>query len=169
MKKLMIALGAVALAAGVQAAQVQWGATATSAYNGQKMYLLTSIAETYDSLEAFEAATIDNGTVSKSGMSYKVAPHFADNDAITKTANYYLAVVDGNTIHYSDVTAGMRDMVFTPPDSTPGAFTIAFANVANSATTATIGGGPSPIPEPTSGLLLLLGVAGLALRRGRRS
>ena len=30
-----------------------------------------------------------------------------------------------------------------------------------------VGGAPGPIPEPTSGLLLLLGVAGLALRRRR--
>ena len=29
------------------------------------------------------------------------------------------------------------------------------------------GPGPSPAPEPTSGLLVLLGLAGLALRRGR--
>ena len=27
----------------------------------------------------------------------------------------------------------------------------------------------APVPEPTSGLLMLLGMAGLALRRGRRS
>ncbi|MBQ0031690.1 MAG: PEP-CTERM sorting domain-containing protein [bacterium] len=35
--------------------------------------------------------------------------------------------------------------------------------------TGTAGSIVESVPEPTSGLLLLLGMAGLALRRGRRS
>ena len=164
MKKLMIAVAIVCAAAMSQAAAVSWLATASSVYNGQKLYLLTSITESYASLEAFEATAIDYGTVAKSGpTAYKVSQRLTEDAAVTKSANFYLAVVDGNTIHYLNMTDTFQPMVYEPPASSPGNVTAVFANVANSTTTATI----DAIPEPTSGLLLLLGVAGLALRRRR--
>ena len=165
MKKIIIAVAIVCAAAISQAAQVKWAATATSAYKDQNLYLLTEIASTYDTLAAFEAAAVDVGQVVKVAANYKVSLRTADNDAITKTSNFYLAVVDGDTIHYLDVTSNFQPFVFAPPESAPGNTSVAFADVATSATTSTIGGGPEPIPEPTSAMLLILGMAGLALRR----
>ena len=165
MKKIILAVAIVCAAAMSQAASVKWQATAAKTYDGQNLYLLTSIATTYDSLEKFEASAIDFGTVSKVAASYKVSAKLTENEAITKTSNFYLAVVDGNTIHYLDVTSSLQPLVYAPPESSPGTASIAFADVAGAATTATIGGGPEPIPEPTSAMLLLLGMAGLALRR----
>ena len=71
---------------------------------------------------------------------------------------------DPTVLHYVDVTTDMRTYVYAPPNSSPGTFSTTFASVATSANTKTIGGS-SPIPEPTSGLLMLVGLGALALRR----
>ena len=174
MKKLVM-IATVACATLVsQAAIVSWGATATSAYNGQTMYLLTSIADSYASEAALAAAAVDSAKVVKSGPKYIVSTHVAVNEGITKTSNFYLAVLDatdGKTLHYLDVTDTFKSYVYAPPENSPGNYSTAFATVANSTTTKTIGGGSGGgegVPEPTSGLLLLVGGAMLALRRKQK-
>ena len=164
MKKLLMAAAIVCVAAVSHAAAVTWTATASSAYNGQTMYLLTAIASQYESLEAFTSSAVDSAVVSKVGPSYKVSQRTAESDKITASSSFYLAVVDstdGMKIHYVDVTTSMKDYVYTPPDSAFGTFSTTFASVATSTMTATVA------PEPTSGLLMLLGIAGLALKRKR--
>ena len=164
MKKLLIAAAIAFIAAVTQAASVMWTATASSAYNGQTMYLLTSISAEYTSVDAFTSSAVDSAKVTKVGPSYKVSQRTAASDAITSSSSFYLAVIDASDatkIHYVDVTDSMKSYVFTPPDSTPGTFSTTFASVATSTLTATVA------PEPTSGLLMLLGLAGLALKRKR--
>ena len=165
MKKLMI-IAAITCATMVsQAAAVDWAATASATYNGQTMYLLTSIAETYASEAALAATAVDSAKVTKSGPKYAVATRTAESDAITAASSFYLAVIDASDatkIHYVDVTSTMQSYVYAPPDSSPGNFSMAFATVANSATTASIAA-----PEPTSGILMLVGLGALALRRRR--
>jgi len=165
MKKLIIAAAIVCAAVASQASTCAWGSTAAKANNGQTMYLLTAITSEYTSLKAFTDTAIDSATVTKVGTKYNITPHSVKNDAVTKTANYYLAIVEGNIITYLDVSTAMRATVYDPPDSAPAAYSVAFADVAGSTTMAEIV--PEPTPEPTSAMLLLLGVAGLALKRKR--
>ena len=169
MKKLLIIVSIICAVTLSHAASVKWEASASKNFEGQKLYLLTSIASTYDSFEKFNAAAVDVGTVEKLGPNYKVSGREAKGDAITKSSNFYLAAIgaDGKTIHYLDVTGKFQSMVFEPPEHEPGTAASDFTTVLESTTTATIGGDPGPAPEPTSGLLLIFGVAGLALRRRR--
>ena len=68
-------------------------------------------------------------------------------------------IADGNAYYMTDAmnTAGLT---YTPPESIPGVLEFEATAFGSEGTVAA--------PEPTSGLLLLLGVAGLALRRKQK-
>ena len=74
------------------------------------------------------------------------------------------SIADGSTYD----TTGVKDVsayVYTPPESSPGQFMFYVDDFTTKG--APIGGSTPIIPEPTTGLLVLLGVAGLALKRKR--
>ena len=165
MRKIVIAACAVAFTTMANAASVSWGVSGgTSADLGTSVYLLTQYSATYDSLEAFEGTAISVGAIAKSGPNYKVATKAVADDAVTKTSNYYLAIVNGNDITILDVTDGMAAKVYDPEaqETNPGAFTTTLSAIKGGSISAQI------VPEPTSGLLLLVGIAGLALRRKQK-
>ena len=91
--------------------------------------------------------------------------------------NFYMAIVNGDDVFMSASSASSAQASDTSLITINGMTTA--TKKAFSDSTATFGasgagwystassGGGEPVPEPTSGLLMLLGVAGLALRRRR--
>ena len=176
MKKLIVMLGAIALAIGVQAASVDWRVN----YSGQG----TTWSANGATVMAFDAANyatiIDLVTVSGSetlaadlaGYSFGSAT-FSNNRGAASTAvtrsddapnsMFWMIFADGSTeagktvlwTAASDVTGN-----FYEPPASGTEFGLNAASFANSGTIANV-------PEPTSGLLMLVGLAGLALRRRR--
>ena len=172
MKKLMVALAAVAMAAGVQAASVDWKCSASSGDVGDIVYVMlgSSAQQTWESLAAIQAEAISSGTIAKSGSGQR-ATYFALAEGVTGVSvsdSLYTVIVSADGKMYgvsSPVSAA--DKVYDPDkqEGSKGYLAVGFATP-----TTEFAPGPIPppiIPEPTSGLLLLLGVAGLALRRRR--
>ena len=178
MKKLMIAAAIVCAAVVGQAASVNWDVYWAYSKNGS--------VNTYDDGSVVNYWIVNMGTatdtsglsVDKDGNlvnsdSYSVVgtgsiPTFGNGTAEGTIANgNYLAMViydSANGLYGVSDANAVSGIVADPP--TAGSLAAAFQNdggtegyiIANT---------PVPVPEPTSGLLMLIGVAGLALRRRR--
>ena len=180
MKKLMIAACAVALAAVANAGTCYWGTdmetyvykpgTATKV-NGLTALLFDATAYDQTSLLAdFRGAGAD---MSKSLNSIGVAGGEVYDeggfDGLTAGQNYklYFAIIDSA----NDQIFITNDKSVTGPGT--GKETEAFWDTTKASKAAALETGYAgmgwytAVPEPTSGLLLLLGVAGLALKRKR--
>ena len=191
MKKLIIASIAAVVGLAVNAATVDWqvqitGGSASGAYAGYTAYLVNA--------SAWDATTISDATFSDSSIVLDSAVFNAGSGKSSKTyttldttnatnprsvdvtslsegsqLNVYYVILNTNAdpdtyYKWADTLTGRSE---TGDAATTANMTI--ANSTLSAATWTTVGGSSPIPEPTSGLLLVLGMAGLALRRCRRS
>ena len=167
MKKLIIMLGAVAVAIGVQAASVDWKVAGTSASNGYTVYLLTDLAASYADVAALASAAVANGTIAKNGRDYYAAgtvKSAAITTASMKEA-YWAIVTSADATSFNYVKADMSALVYDPDNQEASSGTFNSVSAANMLAGTKMDFGSSPVPEPTSGLLMLLGVAGLALRR----
>ena len=169
MKKMIIAFALVAAAVCAKAAAVDWSASATKADVGAKVYLLTAIADSYADVGSLISSAVgDVGVVAAQGRSYGTQVVKPVDAAITSSSNFYLALVaeDEKSFTYIDVTSGMSAMVYDPQaqETSKGTFKSSISAI-SAGTQMNIG---QAVPEPTSGLLLLLGMAGLALRRKQK-
>lgn len=179
MKKLLLTLAAVAIAASVHAATVSWQTVAMYNESGAKvadtatLYVYLIDKDTYDGLSdvwaTYGADVKAGGTNADGSKATGKYTHKATVGAPATTAantTYYAALIatygTGDDMKYYAEKASV-----TTGDDGNGAFTTFGAGKLDSATAAASGWTTASVPEPTSGLLMLLGIAGLALRRRR--
>ena len=180
MKKLMFMLAAVVMAASVHAASVSWSTVAMYNAEGSKVadtatvyvYLmdadaytaLTDVWATYgDNVKAGGSEAVASKTSGK--FTHKASNIYAPNGTATANTTYYAAIIatygTGDDMKYyaekASVTTGEDGEV---------AFNIGVGHLDTASAAATSWQSAS-VPEPTSGLLMLVGFAGLALRRKR--
>ena len=187
MKKLIVAFAAMAIAGAAQAAAVGWslaGANnwAKDAYSffviGQNGVTdIGTITALLDDGKDFSDYVFGKGTVAANGMASQAtadSPYSLDAgkyeaffvmfDTVSAEAgksNY--AVVSGATGLTKEVGATSASVTFAAANQS--------SYLGNSdnwhSFGAASGGGSDDVPEPTSGLLMVLGLAGLALKRKR--
>ena len=187
MKKLIIASIAAAVGLAVNAATVDWqvwvtGATkVANAYDGYTAYLVTAsawdgltevTAATFTSDVVLDSATFNSGS-GKSTYTYKTLDTASGTGArsvsvgsLSEGSNlgvYYVILntnADPNTYTtIADTLTGRADT----GETSIGSNTSIAQSTLSAATWTQVGA----VPEPTSGLLMLMGLAGLALRRRR--
>ena len=175
MKKLFMFVAVAALAFAGQAMSLDWRYDAAKADVGKTVYvLLGATAQTeWESVDALSDAAVSSGAISKKGTKYNATGGITDDSITKSSANVYYVIVsaDGTSFDVTSVS-DMKGSVYDPnnQESTPGSNTsLSSASIAVSGKSfGGGGGGGGDIPEPTSGLLLLVGGAMLALRRKQK-
>lgn len=170
MKKLIIVTAAVLCGAFAHAASVNWQVTgATADQVGYNVYMVAAISDAWKSgadvvADAVALGDGTSGTIAKSGRVYSISSTTASGDGITASSSLYLVLVKSSDAKdYTYVSMGdISSAVYEPPASATTTF-----STTSAALLAGTSGNFAAVPEPTSGLLMLLGVAGLALRRRR--
>ena len=177
----MIALAAAAIAVGVQASTVSWGSgtiytpgaegaftTTKAAASSVNFYLWTLDAEAYGKATIDSIAKFDKTTATANAknnalggtVNYQDKTNFGAGDTINWAVLFTYTDGDSKEWYIANKGSGTVDDLGSA---------LSFGNLASSSSAyATVGGWTAAsVPEPTSGLLLLLGVAGLALKRKR--
>ena len=184
MKKLMIAAAIVCAAVMTQAAQIKWGngttskvvgldgSTALTAANaGAYNFAISLIAAADDSVVQTLSGSSAINSMSAGVLATSAAWAYTFNtDATTGNAFYILATmtVDGKDYEMKIDNAGSNWAIAATDNTGKDTFTWAAGTYGGLAETATVGKwSAAAVPEPTSGLLLLLGIGAMALRRRR--
>ena len=166
MKKLIAIIALAACASMANAACVSWKITGTAADNGASVYIIlgATAATTFADVDAVKTAAVggaSQGTVAKKSGKYQVAGTL--NDAAFTTTN--------NKFYYVLVSSDEKSFYISPVQTAEAANIYNEGETAGTALSATLASsysdftGGSPVPEPTSGMMLILGVAALALKR----
>ena len=172
MKKLMLLIAVAGLAFASQAMSVDWQYTATSADVGKTVYVMlgSTPQTTWASLQAVEDAALGSAEIKKKVNKYNAAGGVTDAAITKSSADLYYVVVSADKTTF-DVTAAadFTSKVYDPDnqESTPGSSTAITSSTTRIASGSSWGGSTPVVPEPTSGILMLVGLGALALRRRR--
>ena len=175
MKRLMFMLAAVAMAAAANAAYVDWQFGKDTSLNGWTVYAFDSAnqATVLGALAAYDAAaqtTIDGLVLGSAQV--KKGNAKAESVDVGSATSLMLLAVDGafaDGVAYKYDTYDISGSTYTPPETSPGYGTLSsFTKSGTVAAAGGGGGGGGDGPEPTSGLLLLVGAGILGLRRKQK-
>ena len=172
MKKLLIIACVAFAACASQAAQFRWAFTAAKAaasdYDGSTVYMVLAAdyaAATISTLSDITSIAKSSGTLTVGSMTATTGNVTVNDSWVTEGTTYsWYAIVVNDDKYYVSSSASSSTAV--GDTATPA--NVSFASKSEMATASnwtTFSG--SAVPEPTSGLLMLLGMAGLALRRRR--
>ena len=155
MKKLVVMLVVVLAGVMANAASVKWSAgnlyasDGVSKFTGDVTLYCVELPEFSSTVKASATGAIAATTVA--------LPDSAGGQSL----NFYLTFVDNGNTFTSEKKIGV-----IPTTAAPA--TLAFGNMTSQTQDTSKWGGGGDVPEPTSGLLLLLGGALLALRRKQK-
>ena len=171
MKKLMIALAAIVLAGATQAATMTWSVLNMQARDIEAGWLVAL----YDSGTAFDYADAKSGTLTPmysaaayaTGTTIRAGQSGLGSYSVGDTVSAYAVVFNAATI--ADATQVLiSDVQSATVGSAGNNITVAFGSMALTTTTNKFRNSTwQDVPEPTSGLLMLVGFGALALRRRR--
>lgn len=170
MKKLMTFAVALCAAVVTNAASVGWQVSGSTATENYQVFLVGTVSDSWASVAdlASDATAYgslgSSGTIVKNGRTYYVAQTLNSDNVSKTSADVYFVIVSGaDATGYNYVKVDLSGYAYEGTESAPGTY-LTTADTLLAGTSGTFGA----VPEPTSGLLLLLGGAGLALRRKRK-
>ena len=179
MKKLMIFAACAMVAAVTQAASVGWAAAGLTGYANDSYQFfvigqnsvtdIATITALLDAGTSVDSYAFGSGTVTSAGLINQTAAASGKTlDAGTYTS--FLVLFDSATPTAGEanyiVLSGTSNQTKTIA-STTASVSFSAGNVSSLVNNASNWKSYGAVPEPTSGLLMLLGIAGLALKRKR--
>ena len=178
MKKLIMLLTAVCAVGIVQAAYVDWAIDLGKTNYGGKQYYVFAGSKSSDVtalLAAYDdktAGSLSSLALASGTLNTKAGKASGNGLDVGSESSLYMVVLNdalaAGTTYIAD-TMNISTLTYEPPNTPSGVLTAQNANFTQSGTiTAGSGGGGGDIPEPTSGLLILVGRAMLALRRKQK-
>ena len=168
MKKLFVFFALALACVGANAASVNWQISGNAANVGNKVFLVGALSDAWTSVSdiATDSAAFGtkgtSGTIEKHGRVY-YANGTLISDSVTKmSGDVYVIIVSGDDAKsYTYIKVDWSGLAYEGVETPPGKYNANAADLISGGTTVEF------VPEPTSGLLMLVGLAGLALRRRR--
>ena len=183
MKKVIVFAAALLVAVLAQAASIGWTLAGANNYTGDKYLFfvvgqngaasIDMITALLDAGESVDGYAFGSGTIAANGTGSTVAASSGKKIDGAGTYDAFYVIFDSATPSSGEskyaLVSGAANLTKTATETTSG-LTFAAGNQSaylNDAANWKAYGAGGDVPEPTSGLLALVGLAGLALRRRR--